>query len=197
MSPHINLLDWRGRQRQREGRRYLLIVAALLTTVLLCGVLIAGALQFTVQRQTSVQAQLENQLRVMQAQLDQQHRAQRQRELWLQQLRQGYDWQAQRLASVHWLDELVRLHAPALRLQQLQFQDGELLLQGVSTDSEAPLIYAQRLEASPWFTDAQLRSLHRDPADSGVTTFSLSVETRTWPEFAAAARASFDEVMAP
>lgn len=182
----FNLLPWREiRNRQRD--RFLLVACASIWLLCAAGV---GAFRFTVTvQQTEQQSRndfLTEHIAMLDEQIEQIAVLDEQREQLVKRIEIIQDLQRERILFGTLLQELVTRMPDGMYLEEMAKTDEQLSLTGVALSNAAVSDLMSRLEASPWFVDAELQAIESvagpGPAEQPVERSHFMLDVNVQPQ---------------
>ncbi|HWK55493.1 MAG TPA: PilN domain-containing protein [Hyphomicrobiales bacterium] len=163
----LNLLPWRAALLERRTRWFL--IAAAMAAVLVLACVLAARFQAhgeLARRQAAVSA-LQQELAMLETQLDERRRGQRQDAALTRQLRRFDAMHNARIGLVHRLDALARLLPDNAWFTAVSRQGDSLEISGMAQDEGSAAALMRGIEASPWFAGPVALHLQQPQQVSG------------------------------
>ena len=152
----INLLDWRGAQRERRKQQF----TVLLGLAFLVSAAIVGIAYFAMDAAISHQQErnqiLQKEITALDKQIVEIQELQKVKANLLARMRVIEQLQQSRSATVHFFDEIINTLPDGVYLTSIKQSGADVTLDGNAESNGRISAYMENLDASPWFKDPKL-----------------------------------------
>lgn len=152
----INLLDWRGQQRELRKKQFIaMMIVATLAGVIAVGV---GLLLFSsaISHQNDRNQYLKQQITEIDLKIKEIQELEKVKNNLLARMRVIEELQASRSATVHFFDELVNTLPEGVTITSVKQSGNVVTIEGAAESNGRVSTYMKNLDASAWFNDPTL-----------------------------------------
>ena len=178
--PRINLLPWREEQRQKRKKDFL---AALVGAVLVGGGVTYASkwvVQQRIDNQEARNAILEEEIRQLDAQIEEIRGLENQKERLVARMRIIEELQQSRPLVVHLFDELVDALPEGTNYTRVEQTNERIALTGIASSTTRVASLMRNIEASDWLTRPELGSIEAIDSNLGRSSmFSVAARQVT------------------